>query len=313
MTENNSACRKKEDTCLEQKKIKVGIIGPGNIGTDLMYKVMRSPVLEMSVMMGIVDSEGIKRAQKLGFATALNGVNYLEEHPEMADIVLDATTARAHIEIAAPVLDKLGKVAIDLTPAAVGKMVTPMVNMNECIEKKLRNANLITCGGQATTPIVWAIHNAMDIQYAEVVTAVASESAGIGTRRNIDEYTRTTAKALRDIGGAETSKVMTVFTPALPEPPMRNTIYCIPKDPDKVDLEAIRKEVYAMVESIKTYVPGYELTLRPVFDAGIVTTTVSIYGQGDFLPPFAGNLDMETSSAVKVAELYAEAMLKGAF
>lgn len=298
---------------MEQKKIKVGILGPGNIGTDLMYKVMRSPVLEMSVMLGVVDSEGITRAKNLGFATSLDGVHYLEEHPEMADIVFDATTARAHIETAAPVLDKLGKIAIDLTPAAVGEMVTPMVNMQDCISKKLRNVNLITCGGQATTPIVWAIHNAMDIHYAEVVTAVASQSAGIGTRRNIDEYTRTTAKALRDIGGAETAKVLTVFTPALPEPPMRNTIYCIPKDPDKVDLEAVRKEVYEMVDKIKTYVPGYELALRPVYDAGIVTTTVTIQGQGDFLPPYAGNLDMETSSAVKVGELYAEAMLKGAF
>ena len=290
---------------MEQKKIKVGILGPGNIGTDLMYKIMRSPVLEMSVMMGVIDSEGIKRAANLGFTTSLDGVHYLEQHPEMADIVFDATTAR--------VRDKLGKVAIDLTPAAVGEMVTPMVNMQDCIDKKLRNVNLITCGGQATTPIVWAISRAMGIQYAEVVTAVASQSAGIGTRRNIDEYTRTTSKALRDIGGAETSKVLTVFTPALPEPPMRNTIYCIPKEPDKVDLEAIRKEVYEMVEKIKTYVPGYELVLRPVYDGGILTTTVTIQGQGDFLPAYAGNLDMETSSAVKVGELYAEAMLKGEF
>ena len=298
---------------MEQKKVKVGILGPGNIGTDLMYKVMRSPVLEMSVMMGVVDSEGIARAKNLGFATSLDGVHYLEEHPDMADIVFDATTARAHIETAAPVLDKLGKIAIDLTPAAVGEMVTPMVNMQDCIDKKLRNVNLITCGGQATTPIVWAIHNAMGIHYAEVVTAVASQSAGIGTRRNIDEYTRTTAKALRDIGGAETSKVLTVFTPALPEPPMRNTIYCIPKDPDHVDLEAVRKEVYDMVAKTKTYVPGCELAPRPVYDAGNLPTTVTIQGQGDFLPPYAGNLDMETSSAVKVGELYAEAILKGAF
>lgn len=298
---------------MEQKKIKVGILGPGNIGTDLMYKVIRSEVLEMSVMMGVVDSEGIARAKKLGFATGLNGVEYLEKHPELADIVFDATTARAHIETNAPTLARLGKIAIDLTPAAVGQMVTPMVNMGDCIAKKLRNANLITCGGQATTPIVWAIHNAMDIEYAEVVTAVASLSAGIGTRRNIDEYTRTTANALRTIGGAERAKVLTVFTPALPEPPMRNTIYCIPKHPDRVDLEAVQKSVYDMVEKIKTYVPGYELVLRPVYDGGVVTTTVTIQGAGDFLPPYAGNLDMETSSAVKVAELYAEAMLKGAF
>lgn len=298
---------------MENKKIKVGILGPGNIGTDLMYKVMRSPVLEMSVMLGVVDSAGIARAKALGFVTSLEGVQYLEKHPEKADIVFDATTARAHIETNAPVLERLGKIAIDLTPAAIGEMVTPMVNMQDCIQKKLHNANLITCGGQATTPIVWAIHNAMPIKYAEVVTSVASASAGIGTRRNIDEYSRTTAGALVNIGGAETAKVLTVFNPAIPEPPMRNTIYCIPKDPDHVDLEAIRTAVYNMVEGIKGYVPGYELTLRPVYDNGIVTTIVTIHGQGDFLPPYAGNLDMETSSAIKVAELYAESMLKGEF
>ena len=281
---------------MENKKIKVGILGPGNIGTDLMYKVMRSPVLEMSVMLGVVDSAGIARAKALGFDTSLEGVQYLEKHPEKADIVFDATTARAHIETNAPVLERLGKIAIDLTPAAIGEMVTPMVNMQDCIQKKLHNANLITCGGQATTPIVWAIHNAMPIKYAEVVTSVASASAGIG-----------------NIGGAETAKVLTVFNPAIPEPPMRNTIYCIPKDPDHVDLEAIRTAVYNMVEGIKGYVPGYELTLRPVYDNGIVTTIVTIHGQGDFLPPYAGNLDMETSSAIKVAELYAESMLKGEF
>jgi len=190
-------------------------------------------------------------------------------------------------------------------------MATPMVNLQDCLDRKLRNVNLITCGGQATTPIVWAISQAMSIQYAEVVTAVASKSAGPGTRKNIDEYTRTTARALREIGGAKTAKVMTVFNPAIPEHPMRNTIYCIPDGP--VDLEAVQKSVYAMVDKIKTYVPGYEMVLRPVMHDGVLTTTVIVQGAGDFLPPYAGNLDIETASAVKMAELYAEAMLKGEF
>lgn len=292
-------------------KIKVGIIGPGNIGTDLMYKVMRSPVLEMSVMMGVVQSTGLQRAADLGFKTSIEGIHYLEQNPELADIVFDATTAKAHLESHAPILERLGKVAVDLTPAAVGQMATPMVNLQDCLDRKLRNVNLITCGGQATTPIVWAISQAMSIQYAEVVTAVASKSAGPGTRKNIDEYTRTTARALREIGGAKTAKVMTVFNPAIPEHPMRNTIYCIPDGP--VDLEAVQKSVYAMVDKIKTYVPGYEMVLRPVMHDGVLTTTVIIQGAGDFLPPYAGNLDIETASAVKMAELYAEAMLKGEF
>lgn len=292
------------------QKIKAAIIGPGNIGTDLMYKVLRSPVLELSAMIGVAESEGIKRAKNLGVKTAINGIAYVEEHPETADIFFDATTAKAHSEIHAPILDRLGKVAIDLTPAAVGKIVTPMVNMEEALS--VRNVNLITCGGQATTPIVYAISRAMKIQYAEVVTSVASKSAGPGTRNNIDEYTRTTAKALVLLGGARRAKVLTIFNPAVPEVPMRNTIFCIPDGP--VDLERVEASVTEMATKIKEYVPGYTLTLPPKLDNGIVTTIVTVTGSGDFLPPYAGNLDIETASAVKIGELYAQVMLskKGA-
>ena len=289
------------------QKIKVAIIGPGNIGTDLMYKVMRSKNLEMSAMLGIVDSEGLKRAGDLGFITSTEGINFLEKNPEIADIVFDATTAKAHSDFNAPILERLGKIAIDLTPAAVGKMVSPMVNMEDAL--RVRNVNLITCGGQATTPIIYTIGKNVGIEYAEVITSVASKSAGPGTRKNIDEYTRTTARAVEKLTNAERCKVMTIFNPAVPEVPMRNTIYIVPKG--EVDIEKIEKDVVQMVKNIQRYVPGYELTLSPKLEKGLIATTVSVNGAGDFLPPYAGNLDIETASAVEIAELYAEKMLKG--
>ncbi|HLS52804.1 MAG TPA: acetaldehyde dehydrogenase (acetylating) [Tissierellaceae bacterium] len=289
------------------QKVKVAILGPGNIGTDLMYKIMRSKNLEMSAMLGIVESEGLKRAGKLGFITSTKGIKYLEENPEVADIVFDATTAKAHSDIHAPILERLGKIAIDLTPAAVGKMVSPMVNMGDAL--KVKNVNLITCGGQATTPIIYSIGKNVDIEYAEVITSVASKSAGPGTRKNIDEYTRTTARAIEKLTGTARCKVMTIFNPAVPEVAMRNTIYIIPKG--DVDIEKIARDVENMVEKIQRYVPGYELTLAPKLDKGLIVTTVTVNGAGDFLPPYAGNLDIETASAVEIAELYAENLLKG--
>src|SRR5690625_3335588 len=289
------------------QKVKVAILGPGNIGTDLMYKIMRSKNLEMSAMLGIVESEGLKRAGKLGFITSTKGIKYLEENPEVADIVFDATTAKAHSDIHAPILERLGKIAIDLTPAAVGKMVSPMVNMGDAL--KVKNVNLITCGGQATTQIIYSIGKNVDIEYAEVITSVASKSAGPGTRKNIDEYTRTTARAIEKLTGTARCKVMTIFNPAVPEVAMRNTIYIIPKG--DVDIEKIARDVENMVEKIQRYVPGYELTLAPKLDKGLIVTTVTVNGAGDFLPPYAGNLDIETASAVEIAELYAENLLKG--
>jgi len=289
-----------------KKKIKVAIIGPGNIGTDLMYKVMRSDKLEMSAMLGIVESEGLERARQLGFITSTEGIKFIEDNPDVAEIVFDATTAKAHAEINGPILERLGKIALDLTPAAIGKIVSPMVNMEDAL--KVRNVNLITCGGQATTPIIYAIGKNVDIEYAEVITSVASKSAGPGTRKNIDEYTRTTAKAIELLTSAQRCKVMTLFNPAVPEPPMRNTIYIIPKG--EFDINKIEAAVKEMVARIKEYVPGYELVLSPKVEKNLIVTAVTIQGQGDFLPTYAGNLDIETSSAVKIAELYAEKMLK---
>lgn len=289
-----------------QGKIKAAIIGPGNIGTDLMYKIFRSGVLEMSVMIGVVESEGIKRARDLGVEISTEGIQYLEAHPEKADIIFDATTAKAHIGVNAPACEKMGKIIIDLTPAAIGKIVSPMVNMEAALSVK--NVNLITCGGQATTPIIYAISQAVPLSYAEVVTAVASKSAGPGTRNNIDEYTSTTARAIVSLTRTERAKVMTVFNPAIPEVPMRNTIFAVPKG--RFQLEAVQEAVANMAGRIREYVPGYELTLKPVIEHDVITTIVTIHGQGDFLPSYAGNLDIETSSAVKIGELYAHDLLK---
>lgn len=290
------------------KRIKVGILGPGNIGTDLMYKVMRNPVLEMSAMIGIdPTSEGLKRAANLGFATSSEGIDFLVKNPDLAEIVFDATTAKAHSLVNAPTLKRLGKVAIDLTPAAVGKIATPMVNMKDCLNED--NVNLITCGGQATTAIVYAISQVVPVEYAEVASTVASDSAGPGTRANIDEYTRTTAKALRLLGGAERAKVLTIFNPAKPQMAMRNTIFCIPKTGD-FQIEDVRQAVIKMAAKIQEYVPGYQLTVPPVIDRDVITTTVTVEGAGDFLPKYAGNLDIETASAVKMAAMFAEKMLK---
>ncbi len=288
-------------------KIKVAIIGPGNIGTDLMYKVMRSKVLEMGPMIGIDPaSEGLKRAKNLGFDVSSDGINYLKGNPSGVDIVFDATTAKAHSNFNAPAIKELGMLALDLTPAAVGKMASPMVNMASCMDED--NINLISCGGQATTPIVYAITRIVDVEYAEVVTTVSSKSAGPGTRANIDEYSSTTAKAIRDLGGAKTSKVFTIFNPAVPEIAMRNTIFCVPSG--EYDIEKVNKAVKEMVASIQEFVPGYELTLEPIVNNGVITTTVSVNGAGDFLPSYAGNLDIETASAVKMAEMYANKLLQ---
>ncbi|UTW12016.1 acetaldehyde dehydrogenase (acetylating) [Marinobacterium rhizophilum] len=284
-------------------KVKVAIIGPGNIGTDLMYKVIKNDYLEMGAMIGIVpESEGLRRAQDMGITTSAEGIDFLKSNPDCAEIIFDATTASAHEKFNAPVINQLGKIAIDLTPAAVGKIVSPVVNMHDCLGEN--NVNLITCGGQATTPIVYTISQHVGIKYAEVVTTVASKSAGPGTRANIDEYSSTTAKALTTLGGADTAKVFTVFNPAEPASPMRNTIFCEPRG--EFDIQVINTAVTEMVMAIQEYVPGYELTMEPIVNNGVITTTVSVSGAGDFLPSYAGNLDMETSSAIKVAEEYAK-------
>ncbi len=281
------------------KKVKVAIIGPGNIGSDLMYKVMRSDILEMSCMVGIVESEGINRAKSLGFSTTTEGLAAVLEDDDIK-IVFDATSAKAH-EIHAPLLKASGKIAIDLTPAAVGQYVVPSVNLDNLSDEV--NFNMVTCGGQATVPIAYAINQTADSEYTEIVSCISSKSAGPGTRANIDEFTETTAKALELIGGADKGKAIIILNPADPPIMMTNTIYSIVK---KLDKEAIIKAVNSVVAQIQEFVPGYKLRTPPIFEGNQVTVIVEVEGAGDFLPTYSGNLDIINAAAVEVAEKVAK-------
>lgn len=290
-----------------EKKLKVAIIGPGKIGCDLMHKVMRSKYLEMSVMIGRKESNGIMHARELGFNTSIEGIKYIEEHPDCADIVFDATMASLHKEVHAPILAKLGKYAVDLTPAAVGVCVSPVVNPEEGL--KSNNVNMITCVGQASTAALYAITRVVPVAYCEVIAQTASKSDGPATRKNIDEFTYTTQGAICKLGGAKAARVFSVINPCKPECHMRNTIMCIPEK--EFDLEAVRASVEKMVKRVQEYIPGYTLTMPPVYEDGIITTIITVTGSGDFLPSYAGNLDMETASGVRMAELYAQKVLEG--
>ncbi len=277
------------------KKIKVAIIGPGNIGTDLMYKVMKSDLLEMKMMVGLVESEGIKRARKIGVDISLNGVEDLIKDEEIK-IVFDATSAKAHKKIA-PILKAANKIVLDMTPAAVGSYVVPCVNLDQLSQED--NFNLVTCGGQATVPIAYAIHRVAESEYTEIVSCISSKSAGPGTRANIDEFTETTKKALEVIGGAKKGKAIIVLNPAEPPIMMTNTIYSFVKNPDE---QKIKESVENMVNKIKAYVPGYRLRTDPIVFENKVTVIVEVEGAGDFLPPYSGNLDIINSAAIEVAE-----------
>lgn len=287
-------------------RVKVGIIGPGNIGTDLMYKVMRSRNLEMQLMAGIVESEGIRRAERLGFRTSIRGVDAVAEDPELR-IVFDATSAKAHLHNA-PILKAAGKIVIDMTPAAVGPYVVPCVNLNGL--EDVDNFNMVTCGGQATVPIAYAINRAAGSEYTEIVSCISSKSAGPGTRANIDEFTETTAKALETIGGAKRGKAIIILNPADPPIIMTNTIYSLVRNPDE---KKIIDSVNEIIGEIQQYVPGYELRVPPVIDGNKVTVIIQVEGAGDFLPKYSGNFDIINAAAIAVAERLAANMLeKGA-
>ncbi len=283
-------------------KIKVGIIGPGNIGTDLMFKVIKSRHLEMSMMAGIVESAGIKRAAKMGFKTSIEGSKDILEDPDIK-LVFEATSAKAHL-VNAPLLREAGKIAVDMTPAAVGAQVVPCVNLDETVHSD--NFNMVTCGGQATVPIVHAVNRVADVKYAEIVAALASAGAGPGTRANIDEFTETTAKALETIGGADKGKAIIVLNPADPPLIMTNTVYALVRNPD---IEAVTASVNDMVRQVQTYVPGYRLRVPPTIDGDKVTVIVEVEGAGDFLPSYAGNLDIINQAGVAVAEKVAAGLL----
>ena len=289
-------------------RIKVAVIGPGNIGTDLMYKIFRSKNLEMSMMAGIVESEGITRAQSKGVATTIEGVDGLiKDGDKDIKIVFDATSAAAHLKFNGPKLKENGMVSIDLTPAAVGPYCVPVVNLDKLADEP--DINMVTCGGQATIPIVYAVSRVAGAEYAEIIACISSKSAGPGTRANMDEFTETTSKALEVVGGADKGKAIIVLNPAEPPLMMTNTIHVRVKD-KSVPFERIEESILQMVEELKTYVPGYKLRVPPIMDGDRVTTIVQVEGQADFLPAYSGNLDIINSAAVAAAEKIAENMLK---
>lgn len=287
-------------------KATAAIVGSGNIGTDLLYKLSRSDWIEPRWMIGIdPDSEGLRRASGLGVEVSADGVDWLLSQDTVPDVVFEATSAYVH-RANAPRFAEAGIRAIDLTPAAVGPYVVPPVNLGQ--HRDAPNVNLITCGGQATIPMVHAVSRVVEVGYAEIVASVASVSAGPGTRANIDEFTRTTSKGIEVIGGARRGKAIIVLNPADPPMIMRDTIFCsIPAD---ADTAAIADSVTRMAADIAEYVPGYRLLAEPQFDepstmnGGMarVAIFVEVEGAGDFLPPYAGNLDIMTAAAVKVGE-----------
>ncbi len=292
---------------MSRDKVKVGIIGTGNIGTDILIKLKRSDILECGMFAGRnPDSQGIRIAKELGIPTSVDSIRAIQEQPDCCDIVFDATSANVHRQNA-PILKELGKFAIDLTPAHVGKMCVPVLNLDECMGEA--NVNLITCGGQATTPIAYAISMVHpDVKYIEIVATIASKSAGIGTRNNIDEFTQATRDALTEFTGIENTKAIIVLNPAEPPITMHNTIYALIDNPD---IEAIRQSVREMESKIKRYVPGFRIVLEPTCENGRVTTTLQVVGLGDYLPQYAGNLDIITCAAIEIAENYARKRILG--
>lgn len=286
---------------MSETRVAVAIIGPGNIGTDLMYKILKySKFMKLELMVGIFpNSAGLKRASELGIKNSSEGIEALLRDRSVR-IAFEATTAGAHAKNA-PLLAKAGITAIDLTPAAVGPYVCPVVNMDEHINAP--NINLITCGAQATVPIVSAISSVTKVKYAEIVATIASKSAGPGTRQNIDEFTQTTATALEIVGKALKGKAIIILNPAEPPILMRNTIYTVVEEQKKDEIVAA---VETAVQKVKGYVPGYRLRIPPIFDEEKVTTMIEVEGEGEFLPKYAGNLDIETSAALAVGDLIAK-------
>ena len=293
-------------------KLKALVIGPGNIGTDLLMKARRSEWIEPIWVVGVERSEGIQRAQDMGVKTCITGINGVLQHIVEDDIriAFDATSAYAHADHAQK-LNDLGVIMVDLTPAAIGPFCVPPVNLAEHSASLAMNVNMVTCGGQATIPMVHAVSRVQSVAYGEIVATVGSKSVGPGTRKNIDEFTRTTSAAVAEIGGAREGKAIIIINPAEPPLIMRDTVHCLVDD--EPDQDAIIQSVHAMVEEVQRYVPGYRLVNGPVFDGKRVSTFLEVEGLGDFLPKYAGNLDIMTAAGLRTAEMLAEEVANGRF
>jgi acetaldehyde dehydrogenase len=285
------------------------IVGPGNIGTDLLAKLQRSEHLDVGYVVGVVESDGLARARQLGIAASADGVDWLLSQDPLPDLVFEATSAAAH-RANAPRYTEAGITAIDLTPAALGPLVCPPVNLLDHIDAA--NINMISCGAQATVPIVHAVSSVVPVPYAEIVASVASKSAGPGTRANIDEFTHTTSRAVETVGGAQRGKAIIVLNPVEPPMLMRDTIFCA--IPAEADRDAITESILAQVAKVQRYVPGYTLRADPQYDeardtwAGNarVAVFVEVRGGGDYLPDYAGNLDIMTAAAARVGDVIAQ-------
>ena len=296
-----------------EKQVKVAIIGSGNIGSDLMYKLLKQPGRMELVLLAGIDpaSEGLARARSLGITASAEGINAVLDNPDIK-IVFDATSAKAHVRHARA-LRAAGRIAIDLTPAARGPYVVPPANLAEYIDQV--NVNMVTCGGQATAPMVYAVSRVTPVRYAEMVSTIASLSAGPGTRQNIDEFTETTAKALEVVAGAQQGKAIIILNPADPPIMMRNTVYVLPAE--EFDEAEVKDSVMRMEAEVQEYVPGYHLKNAPVFDMQetpwgkkpVITLLLEVEGAGDYLPAYAGNLDIMTSAARRVGEMIARRLL----
>lgn len=284
-------------------KMKIAIIGSGNIGTDLLIKSMRSEFVTCSLFAGRnLNSLGMKRANELGVPISDRGVEAIVNQPDICELVFDCTSAQAQVEHWA-LLKKLGKVVIDMTPAKLGDLCVPAINANECLSEGPLNINMITCGGQVSIPIAYAISEVhKEIEYIEVASSIASRSAGPATRQNLDEYVETTQAALKQFSGAKKTKAILILNPAVPPIDMQTTIYAKIINPD---ISKIRDSVKIMVEKIKKYVPGYQLIVEPTSDGDRVITTIKVLGAGDYLPQYAGNLDIINCAAISMAELIA--------